>query len=323
MAKRTLDGREELVSTMGFAPSPAEGASHEHEYSYRGRADAPGDVWCEHPSVLRCRCGDVKLARCAATRDDSCRPCAEVHRRDIAAVLRSGAAGDRPEGFFFVTITAPGADVLPWDRSMCGHGVGECSGPLGCRVGRVDAARWNASAPQRWSWFVTALRRELGVDVQFGGSWEGQDRGVLHRHSLMRALVSRGAMERAVRDCARRYGFGSQVDVQAVTASCAQEVARRAGYCASYATKGSAICEVVRPATGEVVRGGYRRWSASRRWGASMRRVRCKRQGFAMAKASGASGDALDLYADFYAEVVYLFPGSVIVPPAAAAAVAM
>ncbi len=31
------------------------------------------------------------------------------------------------------TLTPPGADVLPWDRSKCGHGVGKCSGPAGVR----------------------------------------------------------------------------------------------------------------------------------------------------------------------------------------------
>ena len=328
VAKRTLDGRGRHARTMGVAPTLAGGAPHAHEFVYRGKADDPGSDWCERPNVLRCRCGEVKTARCGATRDDRCRPCAEVHRRDIAAVVRSGAAGDRPEGFFFVTLTGPGADVLPWDREACGHRPGECSGEIGCKVERVAAGAWNATAPQRWSWFMTALRREVG-DVQFGGSWEGQKRGVLHRHSLMRSMVSLRKMEAAVRDCAARYGFGVQVDVQSVTASCALEVARRAGYIASYATKGGEnLCETFCAATGEVLRGGYRRWSASRRWGSSMRAVKCRRQGWAMARASlgEAAGDgsgALDLYADFYARLLLRFPGSVIVPPAAAAAVAM
>lgn len=45
------------------------------------------------------------------------------------------------------TLTPPGADVLPWDRSKCGHEVGECSGPAGCIVRAPDRWRWNASFP--------------------------------------------------------------------------------------------------------------------------------------------------------------------------------
>lgn len=65
------------------------------------------------------------------------------------------------------------------------HSPCDCSGELGCKVEAVTMADWNSSAPQRWSWFMTEMRRPLERRVQFCGSWEVQSRGALHRHTLM------------------------------------------------------------------------------------------------------------------------------------------
>jgi len=142
---------------------------------------------CQRPNVLRCRgCQRATRVRCDATREDRCQGCGKRHNRRLKRLISSGFTG-RPSGFFFGTLTAPGIDVLPWDDSACSHRPGvPCSGKRGCRVHSLDVARWNGHAPQAWSWFVTASRRELaGVDVQFWKCWETQDRGALHCHAIV------------------------------------------------------------------------------------------------------------------------------------------
>jgi hypothetical protein len=75
-----------------------------------------------------------------------------------------------------LTITAPGADVLPWD---------------GERVEREAARAWNVSAPKQWS----AMHRRLAVVVGRLGLkpnllayvWAFQKRGVLHLHLALGA----------------------------------------------------------------------------------------------------------------------------------------
>ena len=276
---------------------------------------------CEAPTVLRCvLCETTMQVRCRATRDDRCGPCSERHRKDIARVMRSGFNGDRPSGFFFVTLTGPGVDQLPWDTSICGHlsDGSECSGSDGCKSDRFDTALWNETAPQRWSWFVTEMRRQLKADVQFCGAWETQKRGVLHRHVLMWTPgVTQRRFKAAVRLCANRWGFGRQIDVQALSAVGGRDMARKAGYCAKYATKGGDLGQSLNPSTGEIRQGGYRRWSASRRWGTTMRCVREERVLWAMARDGGgvrrasdgvaagaAAGGGLDLEQEIYARAI-------------------
>lgn len=280
---------------------------------------------CERPSELGCVfCPRVMVKRCGATRDDRCGPCAERHRRDVARVGRSGFNGDRPSGFFFVTLTAPGCDVLRWDVDRCGHAAdgSECSGDLGCTVDRIDGGIWNARAPQRWSHFVTELRRRLRCDVQFFGSWETQKRGMLHRHAILWVApgVTARRVRAAVRVAAPRYGFGRQWKCDPIAGDTARELARKAGYVAKYATKGGDLAVSLDVATGELREGGYRRWSASRRWGQTIASVRAERVAWAIAQAAiraavpdavglppggrcDAAGVALDLDRESYARV--------------------
>lgn len=185
---------------------------------------------CEQPTVLVCdACQSALRVRCKATREDRCTGCGRRHRRNVARVFRSGFRPDRPDGFFFITLTAPGeADGLVWDRTMCGHQEGECSGEKGCKVEAVPMAEWNATAPQRWSWFVTDMRRDLKRDLQFCGSWEVQARGALHRHALVWCPgVTTRRFRAAVRLCRRRWGFGQQYDAQPLSGNDAREIARK------------------------------------------------------------------------------------------------
>jgi hypothetical protein len=269
---------------------------------------------CAQPSVLRCGlCEKSYEARCRATRDDKCAGCAQRHSWDVARKIRSGFTeermqialtvvlcgsrqerresfrdggngsfnGDRPSGFYFVTLTAPGVrGGMHWDRSICGHRRGQCTnkphgGPAGqpvCKVERMIAAKWNGEAPRRWNDWVTDLRRKLGVDVQYCGSWETQVRGMLHRHVLMFVPgVSAARFESVGKEIAVRVGFGSQFDVKQVSGSDPQALAMVAAYVASYVTSCTdELATCINPRTGEILQGSYRRWSASGNWGVSM-----------------------------------------------------
>lgn len=122
--------------------------------------------------------GEEKVAPC---RRRSCPACGVVwlgdsHVRAVAAAheLRGAVA--------LVTITAPGADVLPW-------------GPDGRRVERRAAQEWNRNAPANWSALhdaaAAAARRRaqlLGVEWRLlFKAWEYQKRGVLHLHIVLPA----------------------------------------------------------------------------------------------------------------------------------------
>lgn len=284
----------------------------DHAYRFKGVTRVPLDD-CERPNLLACTvCDHAIRVRCKSTREDRCKGCGRRHRRNVARVFRSGFR-DRPAGFFFVTLTAPGqADGLTWDRTLCTHDDDECSGEKGCKVEAVPMAAWNATAPQRWSWFVTAMRRDLKRDVQFCGSWEVQARGALHRHVLMWCPgVTERRFRAAVRLCRFRWAFGQQYNVQPVSGDDAREIARKAGYCASYCTKGGDRAQTVDMRTGEMKPGGYRPWSASRRWGQTMKAIREEQRAWVLerlgqpipAPAGTGGAAALDLERDIYADL--------------------
>lgn len=261
-------------------------------------------------------------SRCGCARPSRCAPCAEVKRQDVAAVGRSGWT-DRPgDRGFWVTLTAPGAELLPWDTSGCRHSPGvACSGSIGCVVEAEALAIWHDQLGQRWSWFVTELRRELGCDVQFFKVWEPQSRGALHSHSMMRTdePMTERRFAAAVKAAALRWGFGEQVKVEMVNLADTLQAAKVAGYCAKYSSKGADALPAVRRlncVTGEVRQGGYRSWSSSRRWGDTMAAVKLRRCLWAAAQAGGgqggagggsspgdAGGGALDLYQGIYAGI--------------------
>ena len=312
-----LPGRARVRGSRLRSPGPLAPLWCEHAWRFdRVSTVSLGD--CSRPSVLVCNlCDSVTRVRCKATREEKCAGCGVRHRRLVARAMRSGFRADRPSGFFFVTLTAPGVDGgLLWDQS-CGHREGECSGEKGCRVERVPMGIWNSTAPQRWSWFVTELRRQTKLDVQFAGTWETQARGALHRHALIWcAGITDRRFRAAVRLCASRYGFGRQFDVQLISSSDAREQARKAGYCAAYVTKAGERATTMSVETGELKVGGYRTWSASRRWGQTIKYIRAEQRAWAEEHrqgrpeaanaapggAVGAGGAAaLDLDPDFYA----------------------
>ena len=119
------------------------------------------------------------------------------------------------------TVTAPGADELPWDQLLCrGIGPHRCTGELGCRVQPQVAKEWNRTAPRRWR----ALHQRAYVHTSriYGSDdglwmlcrvWEKQSRGVLHVHAVFACATPRqkAAAEHyreTLERLAAAFGFG-------------------------------------------------------------------------------------------------------------------
>jgi hypothetical protein len=91
------------------------------------------------------------------------------------------------------TLTPPGADVLPWDRSRCSHpGHVACTGPRGCVVEEQARRSWNASCRRPLSRLYetvqAAVRREVGVRATvLAIGKEAQRRGPVHVHYVLGA----------------------------------------------------------------------------------------------------------------------------------------
>jgi hypothetical protein len=103
-----------------------------------------------------------------------------------------------------ITITAPGADVLPWDES-------------GRRVRAADRYRWNRTAPKRWRALHRAAsqiaRRRCGKFSMLARVWQYQGRGVLHVHVVAgvetaREIAAANVYAQALVDLGPRHGFG-------------------------------------------------------------------------------------------------------------------
>jgi hypothetical protein len=129
-------------------------------------------------------------------------------RRVIMAAVIEAACRVR-----LVVLTAPGADVLPWDEDKCTI-VGEHkhSGPLGCRVQQGPRDRWEEAFPGNWKRLREAGSqrcRRLGYPSPLV-SWVDEDQGreVFHRNVLLEDTPAGRAFHAAMVLLAPRYGFG-------------------------------------------------------------------------------------------------------------------
>jgi len=100
-----------------------------------------------------------------------------------------------------VTVTAPGADLLPWSSRCQRLGKHRHSGNLGCGVDAEIARSWNEAAPGYWRRLHEAAResvrrQDLEPPRLLVKAWEYQRRGVLHLHLI--------------------FGYGSAVEKEAV-----------------------------------------------------------------------------------------------------------
>jgi hypothetical protein len=149
----------------------------------------------------------------------SCPGYAPIYLRDQAIKLRENlAAWDGKT--FLVKLTAPGADVLPWDPGKCREGEHRCSGKIGCRVYGQAAAVWNATVTNRLGDLLKAARertrRKHGEDrvAVLAYVCEAQQRGVFHPHVVLgfRTAADRAALEtfrNSIRRLRGEYGFGT------------------------------------------------------------------------------------------------------------------
>jgi hypothetical protein len=275
---------------------------------------------CEFPNrLINVDTGEEWFANCGSARPSKCRFCAEVKRGDVAAISRSGWTDKPTHRGAWLTLTAPGEGVLPWDHDVCTHSAGvRCEGKIGCKVSAVALALWHSKLSANWTHFMTELRRTLNgsgpaVQVEFVKTYEPQLRGALHIHSMMRltGVCSEDRFSAAVRKAARLNGFGSQIKCEFVDLSDERTTARIAGYLSKYTTKCADALrgiEVINLHTGEFLPCSLRNWSASAFWGDRMWQTVGRRKDWATsnvrvsAPADTGRGEALlDLYQDRYA----------------------
>jgi hypothetical protein len=173
------------------------------------------------PSVVgRCRsCGRRLYGRGKVCRSRRCPEYGPVWAGDQRQKLFRNLevlSGD----ILLSAVTAPGADELPWDESVCAAlGEHKHSGKLGCRVDRVAARAWNDSAAERWrrlhrrAYQETVKRAGKGSVWLVARVWEMQARGVLHIHPVLaygtaRQMAGARLYVERLAELAPQYGFG-------------------------------------------------------------------------------------------------------------------
>jgi hypothetical protein len=158
------------------------------------------------------------------------------------------------------TVTAPGADVFPFDPRFCVHSPSQkCSGRLGCRVDPDAAEAFNKIAGKWWSELHRAAKVRADRATGHKGKilarvWEKQRRGLAHIHGVLSVGTPAehawsAAYVSALKEMAPRYGFGF-VDGWEKIGRKFWEGARAGAYLSSYFVRGrgrkSSITETVK-----------------------------------------------------------------------------
>jgi hypothetical protein len=165
----------------------------------------------------RCSCGrsiPEGVTRCSAR---TCPEFAPIWARDTRRRLLENLR-IVPLTVMF-SVTAPGADLYPFDPRFCSHRPGtRCSGTLGCQVDPELARAFNLNAGRWWSELHRAAKVRADRATDHKGKvlarvWEKQKRGLAHVHGVIavstpteRAWAK--AYVSALRDMAPRKGFG-------------------------------------------------------------------------------------------------------------------
>lgn len=282
------------------------GCSEGHSWIYGGPGQVTDPDVCERPKVLACsRCATSRVARCDSSRSSRCLPCSERYRRRVGYIAQHGLIAEAGQAFL-LTLTAPGDE----QHGYGGWKVCPCTPAEG-----VDLAAWNGSLGCRWNRFAQALRRQLGIHVEYLRGVETQRRGALHEHVLFRVPAGSFRISRSrlasIRLLAIEHGYGHELDLQVISGD------RAAWYVAKYVTKATderASIPWLNRRTGEVRRGPaeplldeerllevddprslratYRTWTASRRWGLTMTQLRQQQQTYARAVAAAIAYSA-------------------------------
>ena len=165
------------------------------------------------------RCPTPHPFRGARCKRRGCPCCGPGWVRSWEAITRIniGALGG---SVVLITITAPGADRLPWSCEHDHHHAGA----RGCRVKADYADVWAEHAPENWRRLRDAARlavKRAGLPTAalvLERVWEPQKRGVPHLHVVAgaRSPVEQAAAERFHAELVRlapEYGFGAQLHV--------------------------------------------------------------------------------------------------------------
>jgi hypothetical protein len=165
----------------------------------------------------RCSCGrpiPEEVKRCSSR---TCPEFAPIWARDTRRRLFVNL--ERVKLSVMFSVTAPGADLYPFDTHLCSHSPSQrCSGRLGCRVAPDLAEAFNRRAGKWWSELHRAAKLRADRETGFKGKlsarvWEKQKRGLAHLHGVVSVAtpVQRRWAEAyitALREMAPRYGFG-------------------------------------------------------------------------------------------------------------------
>jgi hypothetical protein len=125
-----------------------------------------------------------------------CEVCGRVWLGDARQVI-GGAMAEQGRAVAVLAITAPGADVLPWDDT-------------GRRCREPELSAWNEQAPAAWSWWWRWCSAAPRAYAKRHGEtwgllakvWEAQSRGALHLHVVLPygTPVERAATDALVRN---------------------------------------------------------------------------------------------------------------------------
>lgn len=137
----------------------------------------------------RCKCGrplPANVRRCSAR---TCPEFAPIWARDTRRRLMENLSLTKLTVMF--SVTAPGADLYPFDPRFCSHSPSNrCSGRIGCRVDPVVAQAFNKAAGAWWSELhrVAKLRADRATGIKgklLARVWEKQKRGLAHLHGVL------------------------------------------------------------------------------------------------------------------------------------------
>ncbi len=165
----------------------------------------------------RCSCGraiPVVVRRCSAR---TCPEFAPTWARDTRRRLLENLRLVKLSVMF--SVTAPGADLYPFDPRFCSHSPSQrCSGRLGCRVDPAAAGAFNRNAGKWWGELHRAAKVRADRATGHKGKllarvWEKQARGLAHLHGVLSVASPAEcawaeAYVTALRELAPRYGFG-------------------------------------------------------------------------------------------------------------------
>jgi hypothetical protein len=172
-----------------------------------------------NPARLCPHCGRSRYGKMPCKRR-TCPSYADLWAYDWRIVLLENLRAYEGKAVMY-TLTPPGQDVLPFDRTRCSHPPAvPCSGIRGCVVEEAARVEWNETCQERLSRLYEtvqmAVKRQVGVRANLlANGKEAQKRGPVHVHfvlgvetalELRAAKAFRRHLERLSQK--PRYGFG-------------------------------------------------------------------------------------------------------------------